>query len=95
MGQTLVIDNRGGASGTIGQQAVATAAPDGYTIMIHSSSHTVSPPTFAKLPFDTVARLRRRHADLLAAERAGDLAVEEHQDAEGPARRRARPSRAA
>lgn len=54
MGQTLVIDNRGGASGTIGQQAVATAAPDGYTIMIHSSSHTVSPSTFAKLPFDTM-----------------------------------------
>jgi len=53
MGQTLVIDNRGGASGTIGQQAVATAAADGYTIMIHSSSHTVSPSTFAKLPFDT------------------------------------------
>lgn len=55
MGQTLVIDNRGGASGTIGQQAVASAAPDGYTIMVHSSSHTVSPSTFAKLPFDTVA----------------------------------------
>ncbi|RYF80537.1 MAG: tripartite tricarboxylate transporter substrate binding protein [Comamonadaceae bacterium] len=55
MGQTLVVDNRGGASGTIGQQAVATAAPDGYTIMIHSSSHTVSPSTFAKLPFDTLA----------------------------------------
>lgn len=54
MGQTLVIDNRGGASGTIGQQVVATAAADGYTVMIHSSSHTVSPSTFAKLPFDTV-----------------------------------------
>lgn len=54
MGQQLVIDNRGGASGTIGQAAVAHAAPDGYTIMIHSSSHTVSPSTFAKLPFDTV-----------------------------------------
>ncbi|HYF42841.1 MAG TPA: tripartite tricarboxylate transporter substrate binding protein [Ramlibacter sp.] len=55
MGQQLVVENRGGASGTIGQQAVATAAPDGYTIMIHSSSHTVSPHTFAKLPFDTLA----------------------------------------
>ena len=55
MGQTLVVDNRGGASGTIGQQVVAAAAPDGYTIMIHSSSHRVSPSTFAKLPFDTVA----------------------------------------
>lgn len=55
LGQPLVVDNRGGASGTIGQAAVATAAPDGYTLMIHSSSHTVSPSTFAKLPFDTVA----------------------------------------
>jgi tripartite-type tricarboxylate transporter receptor subunit TctC len=55
MGQTLVIENKGGASGTIGQQLVATAVPDGYTIMVHSSSHTVSPSTFAKLPFDTIA----------------------------------------
>jgi tripartite-type tricarboxylate transporter receptor subunit TctC len=55
MGQQLVVDNRAGASGTIGQAAVAAAAPDGYTIMVHSSSHTVSPSTFAKLPFDTVA----------------------------------------
>jgi tripartite-type tricarboxylate transporter receptor subunit TctC len=54
MGQQLVVENRGGASGTIGQAAVATAAADGYTIMIHSSSHTVSPHTFAKLPFDTL-----------------------------------------
>ena len=53
MGQTLVVENKAGASGTIGQAAVAAAAPDGYTIMIHSSSHTVSPHTFAKLPFDT------------------------------------------
>ncbi|KAF1021494.1 MAG: hypothetical protein GAK30_01844 [Paracidovorax wautersii] len=55
LGQTLVIDNRGGASGTIGQQAVASAPADGYTLLLHSSSHTVSPSTFAKLPFDTVA----------------------------------------
>jgi tripartite-type tricarboxylate transporter receptor subunit TctC len=53
MGQQLVVENRAGASGTIGQAAVAQAAPDGYTIMVHSSSHTVSPHTFAKLPFDT------------------------------------------
>jgi tripartite-type tricarboxylate transporter receptor subunit TctC len=55
LGQQLLVDNRAGASGTIGQTAVANAAPDGYTIMIHSSSHTVSPSTFAKLPFDTLA----------------------------------------
>src|SRR5690606_24890977 len=53
MGQQLAVENKGGASGTIGQAQVAQAAPDGYTIMIHSSSHTVSPHTFAKLPFDT------------------------------------------
>ena len=55
LGQPVVVENKGGASGTIGQAQVATAAPDGYTIMIHSSSHTVSPHTFAKLPFDTLA----------------------------------------
>ena len=54
LGQQLVVDNRGGASGTIGQGMVANAEPDGYTIMIHSSSHTVSPSTFARLPFDTL-----------------------------------------
>ena len=54
LGQTLVVENKGGASGTIGQSIVATAPADGYTIMIHSSSHTVSPWTFAKLPFDTL-----------------------------------------
>lgn len=55
MGQALVVDNKGGASGTIGQALVASAPADGYTIMIHSGSHTVSPWTFAKLPFDTMA----------------------------------------
>ena len=54
LGQTLVIENKAGASGTIGQAVVAQAPADGYTIMIHSSSHTVSPWTFAKLPFDTL-----------------------------------------
>lgn len=53
MGQQLVVENKGGASGTIGQAQVAAAPADGYTIMVHSSSHTVSPHTFAKLPFDT------------------------------------------
>lgn len=55
LGQPLLVENRAGASGTIGQAQVARAAPDGYTLMIHSSSHTVSPWTFTRLPFDTVA----------------------------------------
>jgi len=55
LGQPLLVENRAGASGTIGQAQVARATPDGYTIMIHSSSHTVSPWTFTRLGFDTVA----------------------------------------
>ena len=54
LGQPVVVDNRAGAGGTLGAAVVAQAAPDGHTILIHSSSHTVSPSTFEKLPFDTL-----------------------------------------
>lgn len=51
LGQTIVIENRAGASGTIGANAVAQAEPDGYTLLVHSSSHTVTPSTFTTLPY--------------------------------------------
>jgi tripartite-type tricarboxylate transporter receptor subunit TctC len=54
MKQQFIVENRGGAGGVIGASAVAHAAPDGYTILIRSSSHTVSPSTFVKLPYDTL-----------------------------------------
>lgn len=54
MGQQLVVENKTGASGTIGQAQVASVDADGYTIMMHSSSHTVSPSVFAKLPVETL-----------------------------------------
>ncbi len=54
LGQTVIVDNRAGAGGTVGAAAVAAAPADGYTVLIHSSSHTVSPSTFSKLPFDTL-----------------------------------------
>jgi tripartite-type tricarboxylate transporter receptor subunit TctC len=54
LGQQVIVDNRGGAGGTIGAAAVAHAAPDGYTLLIPTSTHTVSPSTFAKLPYDTL-----------------------------------------
>jgi tripartite-type tricarboxylate transporter receptor subunit TctC len=54
LGQPVIVDNRAGASGTIGSDIVAKAAPDGYTLMITSASHTVNPSLFAKLPYDTV-----------------------------------------
>lgn len=53
IGQTFVIDNRVGASGTIGANAVAKADPDGYTLLVNSSSHTITPSTFPNLPYDT------------------------------------------
>ncbi|HVL57453.1 MAG TPA: tripartite tricarboxylate transporter substrate binding protein [Burkholderiaceae bacterium] len=53
-GQPFVVENRPGAGGTIGQAVVAKAEPDGYTILIHSSSQTVTPSTYQNLPFDTL-----------------------------------------
>jgi tripartite-type tricarboxylate transporter receptor subunit TctC len=53
LGQTVVVDNRGGASGAIGCEIVARSAPDGYTLMIGSSGNlAVAPALFAKLPYD-------------------------------------------
>ncbi len=54
LGQPFVVENRAGAGGTIGQALVAKADPDGYTILIHSSSQTVTPSTYPSLPFDTL-----------------------------------------
>jgi tripartite-type tricarboxylate transporter receptor subunit TctC len=52
--QQFVVDNRGGASGTIGSEIFAKTDPDGYTIMIHSATHVANPHLFKKLPYDTL-----------------------------------------
>jgi tripartite-type tricarboxylate transporter receptor subunit TctC len=54
LGQNVIIDNRAGAGGTVGAAIAAQAPADGYTLLIHSSSHTVNPAMYAKLPYDTV-----------------------------------------
>jgi len=50
--QQFVVENRGGAGGTIGTEVVAKAAPDGYTLMLVPTSHVINPSIY-KLPYDT------------------------------------------
>lgn len=50
----VVIENVGGASGTVGAARAARAEPDGYTIFLHNSSHAVAPVLYARLPYDAV-----------------------------------------
>jgi len=51
LGKPVVVDNRGGAGGIIGMQSAATAAPDGYTLLIISATYTMNPAVM-KLPYD-------------------------------------------
>lgn len=53
-GQQVIADNRPGAGGSIAGAIAAKATPDGYTLLMHSSGHTVNPSLYAKLPFDTL-----------------------------------------
>ena len=53
LGQSIVIDNRGGANAIIGSDLVSKAAPDGYTLMHISIAFAINPSTHKKLPFDT------------------------------------------
>ncbi|MBM3359745.1 MAG: hypothetical protein FJY54_18800 [Betaproteobacteria bacterium] len=46
LGQNIVVENRGGAGGTIGSAMVASAEPDGYTILIHASAHSAAPAAY-------------------------------------------------
>ncbi|HYF08361.1 MAG TPA: tripartite tricarboxylate transporter substrate-binding protein, partial [Acetobacteraceae bacterium] len=55
LGQPIVVENRGGASGTIGTDLIAKAAPDGHSFGFVLSTHSVNPHMIPRLPFDTVA----------------------------------------
>ena len=52
LGQPIIVENRPGAGNTIGMSAVAKAEPDGYTILVNSSTHTVTPATRSNLGFE-------------------------------------------
>jgi tripartite-type tricarboxylate transporter receptor subunit TctC len=52
LGQTIVVENRGGAGGTIGSATVAKAEPDGYTLLINGSAHSAAPAPYPNLSYD-------------------------------------------
>jgi tripartite-type tricarboxylate transporter receptor subunit TctC len=52
LGQQTVIDNRAGADGIVGTQLAANAVADGYTLLLASITHTMTPATQRKLPYD-------------------------------------------
>ena len=55
LGQQVIVENVGGASGTIGAARVARAEPDGYTILLHTSAHATNTLMYRKLQFDAAA----------------------------------------
>jgi tripartite-type tricarboxylate transporter receptor subunit TctC len=52
LGQTIVVENRGGAGGAIGSAAVAKSEPDGYTLLINASAHSAAPAVYPHLTYD-------------------------------------------
>lgn len=58
LGQSVIVENRAGASGNIGMAAVARAEPNGYTLAINTMSLAINPALFRSMPFDTARDLR-------------------------------------
>jgi len=55
VGQHFIVENRpGGASGTVGANAVAKASPDGYTVLVSASVHVINPFLYSSVPYDVV-----------------------------------------
>jgi tripartite-type tricarboxylate transporter receptor subunit TctC len=52
--QQIIVENVGGAGGTIGANKVAKAAPDGYTLLLHHIGHSTAPSLYRKLPYDPI-----------------------------------------
>lgn len=57
LGSTFIVENRPGAGGTVGTAIVAKSPPDGYTLLVVSSSHGINPSVYRSLPYDTMRDL--------------------------------------
>lgn len=56
LGQNVIVDNRGGAGGTLGTEAVARSAPDGHTLLMGTiGTHSINPAVYAKINYDPIA----------------------------------------
>ena len=54
VGQPFIVENRPGATGTIGSDIAAKSPPDGYTVMVNSATHVANAHVYKKLPYDTM-----------------------------------------
>ncbi len=83
LGQQIVVENRGGAGGTIGASAVAKADPDGYTILANSAGHTIAPAIYPNMNYDVtrdfaaVASLGRTPTALVMAPSKGIKTIQQ------------------
>ena len=87
LGQQIVIENRGGAGGTIGSAMVAKADPDGYTILGHSTTHAIAPALHTNMTYDVsrdfaaVAPFGRMPTALIIAPSKGITTIQQFVDA--------------
>ena len=93
LGQAIVVENRGGAGGTIGATVVAKAEPDGYTLLVNSSAHSITPAIYSNLPYDVandfvaVGAIGSVPNVLIVAPSKGLKTLKEFVDRQGKARR--------
>jgi tripartite-type tricarboxylate transporter receptor subunit TctC len=57
LGQSVLVENRTGAGGNVGSEAVAKAAPDGYTLLMASPANAINPSLYTKMPYDPMRDL--------------------------------------
>ena len=80
LGQTVIVENKPGAGGTIGAGQVAKSAPDGYTLLANSSAHTVNPAIYPNMTYRHGEGSAGGQPARRAAQHHGRLAVEGLED---------------